>query len=769
MNIPEKIELRSGALALPAPAAEAAASGCSHCGLACRAGDLYCCYGCEIAAQIAKEGAEEHGKTKAALLVSLLLSMTVMMLSLFLFQEDVYGVAPGAEGAWLSSAYRVASAVLSTPVILLLGVPIARRAFRTVRKGRMSMDLLVAAGAFAAYGISIQAILAGRRGVYFDSATSALILSTLGRYLEATGRAKASSLLGPSLKRSSEPVLVQSDSGAFEPRAPSLVLPGDRLRIDTEEVLPVDARLLGRAAEVNLGVLTGESVPVLKQPGDELPAGAIVIAGPIECEAVRPPRESTLERLADLAKKLSSRPTSLQRWADRFAAALTPIVVVTALGTLALHAHRGTAQEGVIAALAVVLAACPCTYGVATPLVFWLALRKALAHGVLVRSASVLEELRGVRAVAFDKTGTLTDRDLSVLRVEVEPGSGVSKEEALSCLRALEEGNKHPVGQAISRHAEAALAGSAQAGSAKVESAKEESARSGHAQAGSAKVESAGSGHAQAASIVLRERQIVPGKGVRGVDAEGRELLLGSAAWLSASGVAAGEQRSSLAAEAAPQSRLSGARVVLARGGRVLARVFVGEVLRPEAKEAVLALAKDGIGAFMLTGDGATGAAEAAASLAIEAHAGLSAEDKVRELEKAGGGVAMVGDGLNDAPALAGTRPSFAMHGGTDLARGMAQVSLLTPDLRLVPWTIALSKRAFAIARSNLIGSTIYNLVFLTLAATGTLRPVWAGISMATSSLLVLASASRVRAFAPPTGAEAVDVLDDPTEKELAL
>lgn len=745
MNASPKVEVGDvPALAAPAPANVA---GCGHCGLACRAGDPYCCYGCEIAAQIAKEGAEEHGKTKAALLVSLLLSMTVMMLSLFLFQEDVYSV--DAAGAWLSKGYRIASGVLSTPVILLLGVPILRRAARTLRKGRMSMDLLVGAGAFAAYGISIYAIAVGRRGVYFDSATSALILSTLGRYLEATGRAKASSLLGPSLRRSSEPVLVLGEGG-FAEKAPSLVVPGDRLKIDTEEVVPVDARLCGHPAEVNLGVLTGESVPVLRQPGDEIPAGAIIVAGPIECEAIRPLKDSTLERLSDLAKKLASRPTSLQRWADRFAAVLTPLVVILAFGTLAFHVRQASAADGVIAALAVVLAACPCTYGVATPLVFWLALRKALAHGVLIRSASVLEELSKVRAVAFDKTGTLTERELSVQGVEAE--GDASEAEVMACLLSLEEGTKHPVGQAVFKFAQTT----------------------------------------GKAPLPLRDRAMVAGKGVRGVDPEGRELLLGSAPWLASLGVegamgpgpgakspeATGTDpaaspvaglRGAIARDPASDSPVAGLRVVLARAGRVMARVHIGEVLRPEAKEAVDALAKDGISAFMLTGDASSGASEAAASLGIEASAGLSAEDKVRALESAGGGVAMVGDGLNDAPALAGTRPSFAVHGGTDLARGMAQVSLLTPDLRLVPWTIALSKRAFSIARTNLIASTIYNLVFLTLATMGTLRPVWAGISMATSSLLVLASASRVRAFAPPFGAEHIDVLDDPTEKEPVL
>ncbi|MBK8252641.1 MAG: cation-translocating P-type ATPase [Polyangiaceae bacterium] len=685
-----------------------ATGGCSHCGLAAREGDLYCCYGCELAAQIAKEGAEEHGKTKAALLVSLLLSMTVMMLSLFLFSEDVYDIQEGAALSWLATAYRVASGVLSTPVILLLGVPVAKRALISLRKGRLSMDLLVFLGAFAAYGISVYSILAGRRGVYFDSATSALLLSTLGRYLEARGRAKASSLLGPSLRRSSEPVLVKRD-GEFTSISPTQVNVGDVLRIDTEEVLPVDARLIAGPVEVNLGVLTGESVPVVKQSGEELPAGAVIIAGPIEVEAVRPLSDSTLERLGDLAKKLASRPTSLQRWADRFAAALTPIVAIAAFATLGVHAHRATAEEGVIAALAVVLAACPCTYGVATPLVFWLALRKALSHGVLIRNAAVLEELKDVRAVAFDKTGTLTDRALCVANLRTAPE--VSENDVWSLVAALEEGTKHPVGRALAEHA----------------------SRLG--------VE----------KVALTSRKPIAGKGISATLANGETVLLGSAGWLAEQGIV----------ESGQGANHARARVILAREKAILAHIDVGESLVPEAAEALLALKAQGITAFMLTGDGSYGAEQAAEQLGIEAYSGLSAEDKVRALEAAGGGVAMVGDGQNDAPALAGTRPSFAVHGGTDLARGMAQISLLTPDLKLVPWTIALSKRAFSIARSNLIWSTVYNLLFLTLATTGLLRPVWAGISMATSSLLMLASASRVRLFESPDGQVPRDVDED--------
>ncbi|MEZ4299986.1 MAG: heavy metal translocating P-type ATPase [Polyangiaceae bacterium] len=681
--------------------------GCAHCGLAARGGDLYCCYGCELAAQIAREGAEEHGHVRATLLVSLLLSMVVMMLSLFLFSEDVYGASAGEELAWLRTGYRFASGLLATPVVLMLGLPVARRALSSLRRARLSMDLLVSLGAFAAYGISVYSLVAGRHGVYFDSAVSALLLSTLGRYLEARGRAQASSLLGPSLKRSTEPVMVAREGeSAFSEQAPSLVMPGDRLRIDTEEVLPVDARLLTGPADVNLGVLTGESVPVVKQAGDELPAGAILVSGAVEVLALRALHDSTLERLSDLAKKLSARPASLQRWADRFAAAMTPLVAVIAMGTLVFHAQRATGEEGVIAALSVVLAACPCTYGVATPLVFWLALRKALSHGALVRNASVLEDLSTVRAVAFDKTGTLTERSLSVSRVKIAPG--VTEPEVRALVASLEQGTKHPVGRALEAYASPDV------------------------------------GHVPARTPALKARKHLAGRGVCGADLEGRPLLLGSPSWLAEMGID----------DLGNAEDCARVRVALARDGRTIAWFEVGEALKPEAREAVTALADMGISSFMLTGDATEGAAVAARALGIEAHAGLSAEDKVRALERAGGGVAMVGDGLNDAPALAGSRTSFAVHGGTDLARGMAQVSLLTPDLRLVPWTVALARRSFSIARWNLLGSTAYNLIFLTLAATGMLKPVWAGLSMATSSLLMIASALRVRTFPPPIGWE---------------
>jgi Cu+-exporting ATPase len=451
--------------------------------------------------------------------------------------------------------------------------------------------------------------------------------------------------------------------------------------------------------DVTLGVLTGAAVPVTKHAGDELPAGAVPVSGPLYCVALREARESTLERLAELARSLKDRPTRLQRLADGFATVLVPAVALLALATLVTTARRASIDGAVIAALAVVLAACPCTYGVATPLVLWLALRKALEEGVCIRNAGAIEALAAVTTVAFDKTGTLTDPDLAVLGAEVVGGAARGEVEAL--VAALEAGGRHPVARALARWA----------------------------------------GSTEAAA--LGDRRMVVGNGVEARDAAGRKVRIGSARWLREEGVRIGV--TAAGAEV---------RVALARDDEVLARFGIGEAVRPEAGAAIDALRALGVGALVLTGDTAEGARAIAGPLGIEARAALSPVEKLEHLEQLGKAAAMVGDGVNDAPALAAVGPSFAMEGGTGLARGMAQVTLLHEDLVLVPWTLALARRAMAVGWQNLVASTVYNLVFLGLAATGSLRPVWAGLSMLTSSLLTLASSLRVSAFRGPERVE---------------
>lgn len=674
---------------------------CRHCGLSDASAGDYCCYGCELAAQIAADGKQRQSELYGVITFSLLLSMIVMMLSLFLFAEDVYQAGPEAGLGFLRRAYKVASALLSTPVILLLGIPLAKRAWGSLKERTLSMDLLVLTGALAAYGLSIVAVLRNQGGVYFDSATSALVLTTLGRYLEASARARASRVIAPSLKLSNAPVQARrGPESAWERLGPSEIEPGMELRIEAEEVLPVDARVLESDVDLTLGVLTGAAAPVTRKVGSEVPAGAVPVSGALLCVALRPARESTLERLSALARSLKERPSRLQRLGDAFASVLVPLVALLALGTFAFTAMRAAFEPAVIAALAVVLAACPCTYGVATPLVLWLALRKALEKGVCIRNAAALEELSLVTAVAFDKTGTLTQPELAVLRADLTEGA--TREEVLAAVLALESAKRHPIARALAAWA----------------------------------------GEANPTQLALVETRILVGRGVSGRDPAGHTWRLGSPSWLREQGIQGLDEGG------------ADARAALARDGVLLARFEIGEALRPEAEAALASLHDQGIRALMLTGDTADGAKSIAALLGMEAHAALSPIDKLDKLEALGKKVAMVGDGLNDAVALAGTGPSFAMHGGTDLAKGMAQVTLLRPDLRLVPWTLSLSRRAMQVGWQNLVASTIYNVFFLGLAATGLLRPVWAGLSMLTSSLLTLASSLRVSAMAGPEGEE---------------
>jgi heavy metal translocating P-type ATPase len=671
---------------------------CAHCGLATASVGAYCCYGCELAGRIAAEGEKERSEHYAIITFSLLLSMVVMMLSLFLFAEDVYGAGADAGLGWMRKAYRALSCVLATPVVVMLGGPLARRAVRGLRERRLTMDLLVTLGAGAAYGVSVVSLVRGHGGVYFDSATAALLLSTLGRYLEATARASAARVLAPSLELGSKPVLAGPRDGELRRMSPAEVVPGMRVYVAVDEVLPVDAVVEPDAdgcaeVELTLGVLTGVAAPVTRRAGDEVPAGAVPVSGPLHAVALRPARESTLERLAALAKSLEERPTRLSRLADAFGGALVPMVTALALGTLIVTAARASMDRAVLASLAVVLAACPCTYGVATPLVLWLALRKGLEEGVCIRDARTLEELSRVTTVAFDKTGTLTRADLAVNGVDLAPGADAADVRAL--VAALEAESRHPVALALARWAACPPA-------------------------------------------LVRERRIVTACGVEACDVDGRRVALGSPRWLAASRETERDE--------------GDVRVVLVRDGRVLARFRIGEELRPEAKATLTALTTMGIGAAMLTGDSDAGARAIAEPLGLEAHAGLSPEQKLHHLAKLGSRAAMVGDGVNDAPALAAIGPSFATEGGAGLSRGIARVTLLKDDLRLVPSTLALARRAMRIGWQNLWGSTIYNVFFLALAATGSLRPVWAGVSMLGSSLLTLASSLRVTIGDPEGG-----------------
>ncbi len=681
-----------------------ARGGCVHCGLPARQGTRYCCYGCELAAQILCEAEADHAPLKNTLTFSLLLTMSVMMLSLFLYAGDLYEGAEEGGLLWLRAFYRFFSWFLATPVMVLAGLPLTKRAFTDLGRGHLSMSLLIAFGAWAAYGLSVYALVDGRAAIYFDSATAAVVLATLGRYLEATARSKASGLLGSSVDSNPKSVLAHDEQGRdLGMLSPVELEPGMRIRVPAEAVVPVDMCLQSTGA-FNLAVLSGESQPVTLGPGDAVSAGAVPVSVAAEGVVLRRAKDSALERLGELARGLLEQPSKLFRTADRFASWLTPVVGCVAGASLLYGWATFGLEDGVVRALSVALVACPCAYAIAAPLVHWIAMRRALFAGVVVRRSHVFEKLAALDTVAFDKTGTLTYPHLEVYHLELVGPS--SRQQVLSWVHALEQESCHPVGQALLRYAT----------------------------------------HVRPA-LLEGECSVVPGWGVTGKDMEGHTLSLGKDASIGGSGV------------------------VFCRDGACLARFSLREQIRKEAYKAISALKQQGIDVLILSGDAERPARLVSEALGVRLQANSGAEDKLRHLFSLGSRAAMVGDGLNDVPSLAGGITGFAMGEGAGLARGVADIVLQKNDLGLVPWTIRFARIVQSRLRYLLAASTLYNIVFLAMAAGGYLKPAWAGLSMMFSSLLtLLASESLVmakgpteppaRGARPPSGARLISQLE---------
>jgi P-type E1-E2 ATPase len=453
------------------------------------------------------------------------------------------------------------------------------------------------------------------------------------------------------------------------------------IELDAGQVVPVDLTLDQEGAEFDLAVLTGESRPISLKMGQTVPAGAVPLTPLVRGTALRASRDSALERLANLARAFSESRSPTLIWADRFASTLTPVAGLVAAATVVGWTYRQSLESGIVAGLAVVLAACPCSYAIASPLVHWLMLRAALQHGVLIRGSDALEELAGIRTVAFDKTGTLTRPHLSVVEERIAESN--DRDDVTAIIRSLQTGNPHPVARALLDHV--------------------------------------GDG----TRARLENRRFLVGRGAEATDEAGRNVAM--------------------------YGGTDGA-IVLARGGKVVAAFDIDEEIRPEAREALEMLRRDGKRVLLLSGDAEERVHRVGTELGLEASARLTPEDKVRRLDALGQGVAIVGDGINDAPALASKKASFTLGESTQLAKGLAHVTLLQPDLRLVPWTLALAQRGARLVKLLLVSSTVYNVVFVGLAAQGALKPVWAGVSMMVSSLLAVGVAISVG-----TGSEAED------------
>jgi P-type Cu+ transporter len=655
----------------------------------------YCCYGCRIAASITAADDDEGQArwTMTRLGLAVFFSMNVMVFTMLLWSQPSEPADRLAD-IWYDLA-RYACLLFTLPVVLLLGRPLLDDAAAELRRGWPSLSLLLCVGVAAALVYSIWSLLAGSGHVYFEVATTILVAVTLGRWLEATGKLKTTAALRGLKQLLPDTVRLLRGEGEQIVHT-SLLTAGDEFRTLPGERIAADGQIVRHEAAVDEQAITGESLPVVRRPGERVMSGTLVLDGPLDICAAAPAGEGTLARMIEAVAEATAARTRYVRLVEQVSRWFLPAVALVALATLAIHAWLGDPAGGLLAALAVLVIACPCALGLATPMALWAAVGRAAQVGVLLRDGDALASLAKAKTICFDKTGTLTSGEATVEKLCLD---GRSDEQVLlKVAMALSRSSNHPLAAAVGRYANARLWRQP----AEVQSA---FVRAGYGIAGQS-------------------------------DDVAATAFLGSRTWMF-------ECDQKMACELiSPEESADdiAAETLVAWGGLVRARFVIRESVRPEAEGTIALLRGAGIDCVMLTGDRQPRARALAESLGLDYQAVLLPPAKlaaIRTLQRAGP-VVMVGDGINDAPALAAADVGIALGSGTDISRHSASVCLLTSDLSRLPWLVGLARQTERTIRWNLVWAFAYNVCGIGLAAAGWLHPVVAAIAMGLSSLLVV-------------------------------
>ena len=622
-------------------------------------------------------------------------------------------------------------ALLAAPVQFWLGARFYKAGWAALKAGAGNMDLLVAIGTTAAFGLSLalwwQATPGAMPHLYFESAAVVITLVMLGKWLES--RAKRQTLAALDALRRLRPETARVRRHGVQAEVPlSAVRVGSEVVVLPGERLPTDGIIIEGRTHLDESLITGESLPIAREVGQTVTGGALNVEGLIVVRTTAVGAETQLARIVRLVESAQARKAPIQQLVDKVSAVFVPTVIVIALATgLTWWLWDGDGVAATLHAVSVLVIACPCALGLATPATLMVGTGMAARHGILVRDAQALETLRNVKIMAFDKTGTLTQGRPRLTSLASLSGTAHDDALLLQEAAALQSGNRHPLAKAVM-----------------------EAARLHAASADAA---------AQTPSV--EGLQLVAGRGVEG-QVNGRALRLGSQRWLGESGLDAG-----LLADRASQAAASGQTVSWMfepagpdqRPARLLGLLTFGDEAKPGAAEAVAALRAKGLRVVMISGDNAGAAQAMARVLGIdEVRAEVLPADKARVVAelKAGLGhgeeVAMVGDGVNDAPALASADVGLAMAGeggGTDVAVETAGLILLRGDPRSVVEARALSHAIRRTLRQNLFWAFAYNVVGIPLAALGLLSPMVAGAAMALSSVSVMANALTLKRWRP--------------------
>ena len=661
------------------------------------------------------DGAADEDPTaplRRRLIASAVLSLPVLLLSMIpALQFDHW--------QWLALQ-------LATPVVVWGAWPFHRAAWANLRHGAATMDTLVSVGVLAAWGWSLVALFflgAGEPGmrmgfdlvldpggaadhIYLEVAAVVTTFILAGRYFEARAKRRAGAALTALLELGAKEASLL-DEGGTERRVPVAELAvGQRFVVRPGERIATDGVVEEGSSAVDASLLTGESVPVEVGPGDAVAGATINAGGRLVVRATRVGADTALAQIARLVTEAQSGKAPVQRLADRVSAVFVPVVIALSVATLAFWLGNGAgATFAFSAAVAVLIIACPCALGLATPTALLVGTGRGAQLGILIKGPEILESTRRVDTVVLDKTGTVTTGEMSLIGVAVAPGE--DRSEVLRLVGALEHGSEHPIARAI------ADAARQEVGTLPV-------------------VE----------GFANRE-----GLGVEGV-VEGHGVVVGRPALLADWGLELGEPLAATLRDTQAAGRTA---VAAAWDGEVRALLLVADTVKPSSADAVRRLRDLGLRPVLLTGDNATTARAVAAEVGIvDVIAEVMPADKVevvRRLQSEGHVVAMVGDGVNDAPALAQADLGLAIGTGTDVAIESSDLTLVSGDLRAAADAVRLSRRTLATIKGNLFWAFAYNVAALPLAATGYLNPLVAGGAMALSSVFVVSNSLRLRRF----------------------
>ncbi|MED7928672.1 heavy metal translocating P-type ATPase [Nonomuraea sp. LP-02] len=610
------------------------------------------------------------------------------------------------------------SLTLAAPVVVYAGWPFHKAAWANLRHGAATMDTLISMGTLAALGWSLWALFFGSAGtpgmthpfeftiertdgsgnIYLEAAAGVTAFILAGRYFESRSKRRSGAALRALMELGAKDVELADGTRVPVERLQA----GDRFVVRPGEKIATDGVVEEGTSAVDASMLTGESVPVEVKPGDGVTGATVNAGGRLIVRATRVGADTQLAQMARLVEEAQTGKAQVQRLADRISGVFVPVVIALAVATLGYWLGTGNgAGAAFTAAVAVLIIACPCALGLATPTALLVGTGRGAQLGILIKGPEVLESTRKVDTVVLDKTGTVTEGRMTLAAVHLAEGE--TREEVLRLAGALENASEHPIAQAVAREA-----------------------------ASQAKVEDFAN---------------VEGLGVQGI-VDGHAVLVGRPRLL-----AEWSQHlpTDLAAELEEEQAKGRTVVAVGWDGKARALLVVADVVKPTSKEAVAQLRALGLTPVLLTGDNEAVARTVAAEVGVDEVIAevLPAEkvDVVKRLQGEGRVVAMVGDGVNDAAALAQADLGLAMGTGTDAAIAAADLTLVRGDLRVAPDAIRLSRRTLAVIKGNLFWAFAYNVAALPLAAAGLLSPMIAGAAMAFSSVFVVSNSLRLRAF----------------------